>query len=283
MKWRPPYRDNKLAQPLRTGERPEDKLRLLLKDLGVTLLNADFETEDECRAGLLAFRQRHGPTRCFPSPPRLRGHEPPEDMLRRLMQHYGASTYRACLLAAAIERVRGFQPPNVLRTGGPTRTLKKPNAAHIADTAREISAANPALSATDAKTRAMRLEDKRTAKINVLKAAADEAQMIELIDQMREKNPRRKRRKLERIAYDLAHSDREDPNDPSYDPRKHNPFYGRDEKWIVSRYTNLKRYQKLAEKRIEDELRAFWEGIERADPAKAERLRAAMRAKHKRS
>jgi hypothetical protein len=115
-----------LAQALRTGQNPEDKLPLLYTDLGVT---NDAEAVLALAVRHISGFQRVGrKTRRYPSGPlrwHLRSNQEPEDKLPDLYSYLAVSNHREALLALAERHVPGFRRANPLRSGGRSGTSAK--------------------------------------------------------------------------------------------------------------------------------------------------------------
>jgi hypothetical protein len=110
-----------LAQALRIGQNPEDKLPLLYADLGVT-------TDREAVLALAVrhisgFRYGGPPSRSYPSGPlraRLKSNQEPEDKLPHLYSYLAVSTDKEAVLALAAHRMPGFRCASPTRSGGRT-------------------------------------------------------------------------------------------------------------------------------------------------------------------
>jgi hypothetical protein len=191
-----------LAQPLKAGAAPAVKIPELISDLGAAAVRD--------AVVLMTIRhvsgfQRSGPkSRSYPSGPlrwHLKPNEQPEDKLPILRAYLGVSTDEETLLALASRHVPGFRFATPARTGGRARTMVKTG-------------------------------------LNEAAADVDEAWLCEIIDMLREANPRKK---LFAIAHELS-IDKPPPG-------SENPGYGKDPQWIVQRYTNRKRYDRASVKR----------------------------------
>jgi hypothetical protein len=108
-----------LAQALRTGQNPEDKLPLLYTDLRVT---SDAEAVLALAVRHISGFQRVGrKTRRYPSGLlrwHLKSNQEPEDKLPALYSYLGVSTHREAVLALAERHVPGFRRASPTRSGG---------------------------------------------------------------------------------------------------------------------------------------------------------------------